>query len=286
MPFTPVWFMIISPIVWLFLMPSLLLLIGVVLFFLSRVFKIDNPTAFIKKSFFKVFLSTFLSYFAATIVLFLSQGAFNDWWYEFLTTPVAFNPFDNIYALLFTLLGIAAGGFCAFLLNFKFALSRVVSDEKLRRMIALCTAVLTVPLLYLTPSRLLFDEPGTQLYNFTNHIVWTVNDTVQITDADGSESVISLPLSTDESVEDSEAKAIATDFWTLVDAINHAEFTRDPIAGEPLCTLDFHSVHQAGRPVTVDVQTTADDRLVFICDAGIFFAQSEEQAAVLAVLAK
>ena len=48
----------------------------------------------------------------------------------------------------------------------------------------------------------------------------------------------------------------------------------------------FHSVHQAGRPVTVAVETTADGQLVFTCDAGIFFAQSEEQAAVLAVLAK
>lgn len=281
MPFTPIWFMIISPVSWLFLLPSLLLLVGVVLFFLFRVFKLDDFKTFFRKSFLKVLLCTFISYFASTVFLFFSQAAFNDWWYEFLTSPVAFNPFDNVFALLFTVICIAAGGAVAYFLNFKYALRTAISTEKMRRMFALCAAILTVPLLYLTPSRLLFDEPGTRLHNFTNHIVWVTNDTLKITDADGTERHLKLPLTEEENAAD---PTVAEDYWTVADAVNHAAFTRNPVAGETLYTLDFYAVNQPGRPVTITVQDNGAGQLIFVCSAGVFNVLPEEQEALLAVL--
>ena len=146
----------------------------------SRFFKDVEFKPLFRKSVLKAFLVGFTADAIGSAFLFLSQGNFGAWWYEYITTPVVLNPMDNIYSFLFTLLGIALSACIVYLMDSRIALRDMKYSDETRRKVALALAVMTVPVLYLLPSRTLYD-PERPVYNFTHHIVWSVCSACDIT---------------------------------------------------------------------------------------------------------
>ena len=169
----PFWFMIAVPSMWLILLPLDFIVCTVVLFLSSKLFSVGGFKDFYKKTILKALAVNLTSQIIGSLFLFLSQGNFGEWWYEFITTPVALNPLDNVYALVFTVAGIAVAGIASYFFHRKITLAKLDLSEKLLRSTALTLAVLTLPTMYLLPSRMLYD-PETPVANFTNHLVWSV----------------------------------------------------------------------------------------------------------------
>ncbi len=180
MSFVPIWFMLAMPVVWLVVLPFDFLLVTLMLWAVNKIYRVGDFKKLFRGCIIKLWLTLFSGQIIGGLFLFLSQGYFGEWWYEYITGPVALNPLDNYYSMAFTFLGVAACAVFVFFADRGFSLKNSgLSDENKRRLAA-GLALLTLPMLYFLPSRSLYD-PGTPVYNFTAHTVWTVESACDVT---------------------------------------------------------------------------------------------------------
>lgn len=166
----PIWILMMFPVSWLFVVPANYVIDSLVLFLGMFLFSVDDKLEFYKKNIILVFVFGFLSDMIGGGLMFLTQffgekGAA----YEYLTEPIATNPFDNIYSLLYTVTAVALSGGLIYVLN-RYVSFRKVRDKKLKRKIALLLALITAPYTLFIPSTSLY---GGEIDCFTNHIVWS-----------------------------------------------------------------------------------------------------------------
>ena len=165
----PVWLLFIFPMTWLFVIPANFIIDSLVLLFGMYLLRTEEKLSLYKKTIFWVFLFGFAADILGGIVLLATQFVESDgFFYEYLTGPVAMNPFDNIYALLYTCLAVVVSAVLIYIFN-RFISFRKISDKKTKRVLSLILAVITAPYLFLVPTSSLY---GGQTENFTNHIVW------------------------------------------------------------------------------------------------------------------
>lgn len=165
----PVWLLFMFPMTWLLVIPANFIIDSLVLFLGMYLLRIKEKLSLYKKSIFWVFLFGFVADILGGTVLLITQFVELDgFFYEYLTAPVAMNPFDNVYALMYTCFAVVVSAVLIYIFN-RFISFRKVSDKKTKRILSLILAVITAPYLFLVPTTSLY---GGQTENFTNHIVW------------------------------------------------------------------------------------------------------------------
>ncbi len=165
----PVWLLFIFPFTWLIVIPANFIIDSLVLLFGMYLLHIKEKLPLYKKTIFWVFLFGFVADILGGVILLITQFVESDgFFYEYLTAPVAQNPFDNIYALLYTCFAVVVSAVLIYIFN-RFISFRKVNNKKTKRILSLLLAVITAPYLFLVPTSSLY---GGQTENFTNHIVW------------------------------------------------------------------------------------------------------------------
>ncbi len=164
----PVWLLIIFPISWFLIIPANFIVDSLVLYIALCILRIDRKKEFYKRTILWVFLFGFLADIIGSLLLLLSQYIFKDgFWYEYIGMPVAENPFDNIYCLLYVVFAVVISGVLIYVFN-RFISFKIVLDKRIKRITALLLAVLTAPYMFLLPTSTFYGGSGE---NFTNHIV-------------------------------------------------------------------------------------------------------------------
>ncbi len=247
MSFVPIWFMLSSPALWLIVLPFDFLMSTLMLWISNKFFRAADFRELFRKSILKVWLVCFVGQMVGSMLLFISQGYFGEWWYEYITTPVAMNPLDNTYSLVFTILCIAGSGVFVFLLDRSFSFRYVSAAADAKRKVALGLALLTLPMVYFLPSRALF-MPDAPVYNFTSHHVWAVQSSCEVTPVS--------PATVELAYDDAYAYALA-------EAVNCASPATASVSRDPEYKLHFFD------PETEEGRTT-DAELWFLDNGALF----------------
>lgn len=165
----PVWLLFIFPITWLLVIPANFIIDSLVLIAGMYIFKHENKKDTYKKTIIWVFLFGFLADFVGGIVLLITQFlGENEWVYEYLTGPLVFNPYDNIYSLIYTIFAVVVSGILIYIFN-RYISFRKIEKKRTKRGLSLVLALLTAPYLFLVPTSTLH---GYATQSFTNHIVY------------------------------------------------------------------------------------------------------------------
>ena len=264
----PIWFMVIVPSMWLIFLPLKFLLITFAFWLCSKAFSGVTFRELFRQSFLRAFIASIVADLTATAVLFLSQGSFGGWWYEYITTPVVLNPLDNPYSLSLALFAILLAVFVSYLLHKKVTFKNFVGRFDLQRKLALGLAIITIPVFYLMPSRILYDE-NYSVYTFTNHLVWNVQNDCTVTPV--------KPVSVE--CEELSAENGFTAGYYLIEAINTAKKATSDVTAEPEYRIHF-------RNPSVPDDTGVDAELWFLQDGralfrvnGQFYLADEYQSA-------
>ncbi len=204
----PFWLMVFKPsVLWFLILPANFVWDSVVLILALKLFKVNGVRETWKKAIIKVWFFGFLADLAGAGILFLSGQEWGDWWKEYIAGPVARNPYDNWYSLLYTVSALLITGFLAYLFNRYMVFQRIDMERKKRRTLSFILAAFSVPYLFLIPTGL-FEQPHQGIYFFTNHIVPEGTQTVQVVQCkEGKETVDAV---------------VYTQVKMLVDAVNHA----------------------------------------------------------------
>ena len=120
-----------------------------------------------KKSIFKVWIFGFVVDIFGSILLLLTQfiGA-NDYLYEKLLYPVAWNPFISIIAFLYVLIVVLICGVLIYFINYKFSFKKTDLDNKSKKTISLLLGIMTTPYLFFLPTSYIYKTDITRLEDY------------------------------------------------------------------------------------------------------------------------
>ena len=161
----PVWFLWVFPPFIIVCAIGNLIIDAAVILITAKCLKIDG---FFKKNKCCIFKAWGLGFAADFIgtgflmlvsrVLYFLGTSFESLAYlnDYVRWNVDYNPFANIYALIFTVLAIAISGVCIYWFNKKISLKNVDITEPQKRIISLSMAIVTSPYLFLIPGALFF----------------------------------------------------------------------------------------------------------------------------------
>ncbi len=158
----PIWLMVLFPTAWIAVIPLNLIVDFLVMFITLKVLKSQNAKLCIKSSLLPVWLFGFLSDFIGVGILFstyliglipaLSESdAYTD-----ILGALTMNPFENIWALLWTLAAIAVAGVMIYIFNRFISFRKLPLENKQKHLLALSMAVFTAPYLFLLPTKLFY----------------------------------------------------------------------------------------------------------------------------------
>ena len=259
MSFVPIWFMLSSPSLWLIVLPFDFLVTVLMLWISNKVFRVASFRELFRTSAVKAWLVGFVGQIVGGLVLFISQGYFGEWWYEYITTPVVLNPLDNPYSLVFTMVGVAACGVFVFFLDRGFSFKNLAASAEGKRKLAVGLALLTLPMLYFLPSRMLY-LPEAPVYNFTSHQVWGVQAACTVTAVAPADPAL-------QAGEYTEAEARA-----LAEAVNCAVPANASVSREAEFRLHFYDPElEDGRETDAELWFM-DNGALFRVDGKFFLA--------------
>ncbi len=165
----PVWLLFLFPITWLLVIPVNFAFDSLILFMGMLCVHIEDKLLFYKKTIIWVFLFGFIADILGGILLLLTQFLGEDgFFYEYITAPIAQNPFDNIYSLIYTVIAVIVSGGLIYIFN-RFISFHKCQNKRIKRVISLILAFFTAPYFFLIPTAGVY---GGQTESFTNHIVW------------------------------------------------------------------------------------------------------------------
>lgn len=152
----PIWFLIVIPTTWLYVLPANFLIDSLVLIVGLFILKIGNKRNIYKKSILKVFLFGFLADIIGSILLILTQfvsinGAVGDF-----IASLVWNPSENVFSLVYICICVLISALFIYLFNYKISFKKLNIDVSKKRKLAIIMAVLTAPYLFLYPSRALY----------------------------------------------------------------------------------------------------------------------------------
>ncbi len=257
----PFWLLLLKPSwLWLSLLPLNLAWDGLVLLLSLKLLRFGGVRMTWKKAILKVCLLGLLVDCIAAVLLLFSQQEWGGWWKEYLSQPMAFNPYDNWYALLYTIAVILCAGLLTYFLNRHVTFRRIDLESSKKRIVSLLLAVFTAPYFLLIPAGL-FDQPARVLYCFTNHIVPAGTELVQVSQYK-------------EGKETAEANVYMNEL--LTGAVNHAS----PCAALPEETEE-DSYRLRFLPEQVDVwlyrDSAGESGLYFTYEGRIFRPLAEDE---------
>jgi len=261
----PVWLLYFFPITWLLVIPANFFIDSLVLVLGMYILKLDKKTEIYKKTILWVFLFGFASDFLGSFLLFLTQMVQSDGWlYEYLVSPVASNPFDNIYSLLYTFFAVIAAGIFIYIFN-RFISFRKIKERSTKRVLALLLAVLTAPYFFLFPTESFYNGQKTEF--FTNHIVWDeyINAEIYLPDAPDIDIMATEP-------EDHFDYRLVNAFR---DGINYADRTREKDIGKEVYRIVFYKAGNDAKRLDAITVKEKNSKLYFEYDGKAYLIGEE-----------
>ncbi|MCR4618846.1 MAG: hypothetical protein K5669_11765 [Lachnospiraceae bacterium] len=157
----PVWLLVWLPSpLWIGIIPINYIIDRLVFTISGKIQKKELKQKFFMKHTWKLFLIGFAADFVGMIMLLLPMTIENwiesridgvvDWLAE-INSSLSYNCFDNIFALLYTLLAIAVAGLLIYIFDKKVIISTKEFTIQQANKIALFMALFTAPYLYLFP---------------------------------------------------------------------------------------------------------------------------------------
>ncbi len=153
----PIWLMILIPPIILLVIPTNFIIDSLVLLLGFKILNITEKLSNYKKCILKVWAFGFLADIIGSLLLFVTQIAGNiHFIYDNLTSPLAWNPFNNPLALIYAAIVIIICGFLIYLFNYHFTFKKTTFDNKQKRNLSILLAVITAPYLFLLPTSLFY----------------------------------------------------------------------------------------------------------------------------------
>jgi len=265
----PLWFLLIFPITWLVVLPVNFIVDSIVILITLKLIKNNEIFKTYKKSILIVWLLGFVSDFIGAAVLFAAQSVKGDVWYEYIASPVSYNPFDNIYSFMYVLTAIAISGLFIYFFNLKFSFKKTGLSQQHKRIISIVLAVFTAPYALFYPSGLMYNSSNVKF--FTNHIIPNRQYIAKIK-VGLNESLISLPNDVS---------------YKLKDAINTAKRTRQNInidINKPDYIINFYEDFETAAKTTLPFWV--NDRILFNYENKWYYIKSGDTNEIKDILKK
>lgn len=276
----PVWMLVLVPMTWVVVLPANFIIDSAVVLIGLRLLKAESVLRTYKSVILKVWALGFAADIIGCVLLFLSQIGNGEAWYEYIQGPVAYNPLDNIFALLYVLIAVAVSGALIYFFNMRVSLKRTELEHAKKRALSLALAVLTAPYIFLVPLGLI---PGSGMSFdsselFTNHIVSQYKTSLFILRGEDGDRI-------DYGDAEKEYYLVS---YTLREAVNTADKARsgDVPDREPDYTLDFYdsSPDEGAAGSEVVYMWLEEGDRVFFRHSGRFYRARHEDAVEIARL--
>lgn len=165
----PIWFIILMPPIILLVIPSNYIIDSLVLMLSFKLLKIKNWFNNYKKTIIKVWITGFLVDILGSILLLTTQFIpNNEFLYENLIYPLAWNPFMKPLSLIYCLLIVFICGFLIYLINYTISFKNTNLEDNNKRIISLLLGLITAPYLFLLPTSLLYNNMNNSLESYQN----------------------------------------------------------------------------------------------------------------------
>ena len=187
----PIWMLIFIPVIWLVVLPANFIIDSLVVLVSLKIMGETEIFSVYKSIILKVWLLGFLADILGSALLFFSQLGYSHTWYEYIQGPVAYNPLDNIFSLLYVLIVVVIAGAAIYFLNLRFSFKKTQLGHKKRRAVSLALAIITAPYLFLVPMQVFTHGPGgmNKADIFTHHIVPDAYTSMDVTAPSGGEEI-------------------------------------------------------------------------------------------------
>ena len=159
----PIWFLWLIPITWLVVLPANFLIDLLVVSLTMKYLKVTDIKVNAKSVIFRVWIFGFIADFIGTASMFMAslfdinyETHFGKWWYNNISNPVSYNPFESIYSILWVTVCVIITAFLIYLFNYKFCLKKSNLDHKQKKELALSLAIFTAPYLFYLPTAWFF----------------------------------------------------------------------------------------------------------------------------------
>lgn len=157
----PLWFLLLSPKTWLFLIATQFIIVSLVLYAALKFIEHDDPTQIWRKSIIWNTLYGFISYLIMCFFFLLTHlvdadTGFGDWVITNLAQALNVNPFSSIYSILYVLLCLLITQTLTYVANKNLAFrgAKLTAEEKHK--VALFLSIFSGPFIALFPSYLLY----------------------------------------------------------------------------------------------------------------------------------
>ena len=121
--------------------------------------QIENRKENIKQVIWKTWIIGFVSDFiggfgmyTAALIDFDYNTPLGQWWYDNLTNPVMYHPFETIYGFLWTTMCVVITSVFIYFINKKWCLRKLEVSDMQKHKIALALAIFTAPYLFYLPT--------------------------------------------------------------------------------------------------------------------------------------
>lgn len=157
----PIWLLWLFPMTWIVVLPMNFLIDSAVVLITLKALKISDYKMIYKDIIFKVWGFGFLADFIGTALMFIPiiidgildySSPFGHWWHEHLTSALSFNPFENIFAVIWVTVTVFITSLFIYLLNYKVSFKKLDIEEKAKRKLALSLGIFTAPYLFYLPT--------------------------------------------------------------------------------------------------------------------------------------
>ncbi|HAX73878.1 MAG TPA: hypothetical protein DCY20_10185 [Firmicutes bacterium] len=159
----PMWLLIFFPLTWIIVLPANFVIDLAILALTLRALKVQRLGKYIKSSILKVWIFGFASDIIGALFMFLMyvidfdyQTELGKWWYENMSSAIAYQPFQSIFSFLWVTICVLIAGVCIYFFNYKISFKHLELTDAEKKFVALTLAILTAPYLFYLPTAWFF----------------------------------------------------------------------------------------------------------------------------------
>ena len=153
----PIWLLWVIPVTWVVVLPANLIIDGLVILLSKKFLKL--PDFKIRSVLLYTWVFGFLSDFIGTLCMFTSnlispdtQTRVGNWWYDHITNAVSYDPFQNVYSLLWVTACVIITACFIYFFNYRYSFKKLDLTYAQRKKLSLSLAVFTAPYLFYLPT--------------------------------------------------------------------------------------------------------------------------------------
>jgi hypothetical protein len=157
----PLWFILLLPNTWLFLIATQFIVVSLVLFASLKYIDYKDPSIVWRKSIIWNTLYGFIAYLFMCLFFLVTHiipenTVIGNWFIKQLAGPLNVNPFSSLISILYVVIGLILSGILIYYANKKLAFrgSNLTAEQKHK--VCLCLAIFSAPYITLFPSYLLY----------------------------------------------------------------------------------------------------------------------------------